>query len=110
MTLSDFFQHIESSPELKGLGIEQGTDHLVILHSSSGNVTVLSMNCVQDNEWELLNDVLCFRKEPHILTHFTRVVGYFSRVENWNKSKVGELKDRHKGEYGIKEEGSASSS
>ncbi|MFW6151611.1 MAG: anaerobic ribonucleoside-triphosphate reductase [Verrucomicrobiota bacterium] len=30
----------------------------------------------------------------------TRVVGYFSKIENWNKSKrYGELKDRHKGRY-----------
>ncbi len=29
----------------------------------------------------------------------TRIVGYYSRVRNWNKSKVGELKDRHVGNY-----------
>ena len=29
----------------------------------------------------------------------TRVVGYFSKVDNWNKSKHGELKDREKGNY-----------
>ena len=32
----------------------------------------------------------------------TRVVGYYSRVENWNKSKLGELDDRHKGDYRVK--------
>jgi ribonucleoside-triphosphate reductase len=31
----------------------------------------------------------------------TRVVGYFSRVSNWNKSKLGELKDRQQGNYKI---------
>ncbi|MDD5454600.1 MAG: anaerobic ribonucleoside-triphosphate reductase [Candidatus Ratteibacteria bacterium] len=31
----------------------------------------------------------------------TRIVGYFSRVNNWNKSKIGELKDRKKGNYKI---------
>jgi len=31
----------------------------------------------------------------------TRVVGYFSRVHNWNKSKVGELKDRQRGNYSV---------
>ncbi len=31
----------------------------------------------------------------------TRVVGYFSRITNWNKSKKGELKDRHKGDYAL---------
>ena len=31
----------------------------------------------------------------------TRVVGYYSRVHNWNKSKLGELKDRRKGTYSV---------
>jgi ribonucleoside-triphosphate reductase len=29
----------------------------------------------------------------------TRIVGYFSRITNWNKSKIGELRDRHAGNY-----------
>lgn len=35
------------------------------------------------------------------LVHISRVVGYYSRIENWNKSKQGELKDRHKGNYSV---------
>ncbi len=31
----------------------------------------------------------------------TRIVGYFSRVNNWNRSKIGELKDRHRGDYAV---------
>jgi len=34
----------------------------------------------------------------------SRVVGYFSRITNWNKSKVSEFQDRQKGNYDIKEE------
>jgi ribonucleoside-triphosphate reductase (formate) len=34
-----------------------------------------------------------------------RVVGYFSKIENWNKSKAeGELADRHKGNYLVDDE------
>jgi len=29
----------------------------------------------------------------------TRIVGYYSEIPNWNLSKKGELKDRHKGHY-----------
>jgi len=29
----------------------------------------------------------------------TRVVGYFSRIDNWNDSKKAELNDRQKGNY-----------
>ena len=31
----------------------------------------------------------------------TRVVGYYSRIDNWNKSKVGELADRQRGSYSL---------
>jgi ribonucleoside-triphosphate reductase len=30
-----------------------------------------------------------------------RIVGYFSRIANWNKSKLGELRDRHRGNYAV---------
>ncbi len=31
----------------------------------------------------------------------TRIVGYYSKVNNWNKNKIGELKDRKSGKYQI---------
>ena len=31
----------------------------------------------------------------------TRIVGYYSRIDNWNKSKISELQARHKGRYGV---------
>lgn len=41
------------------------------------------------------------REDVPIKLHgITRIVGYYSRVQNWNKSKVGELRDRAKGQYG----------
>ena len=33
----------------------------------------------------------------------TRIVGYYSRVNNWNRSKKVELADRHKGSYKLSE-------
>lgn len=35
------------------------------------------------------------------LSGVTRIVGYYSKVHNWNKSKIGELQDRHKGDYAV---------
>ena len=36
------------------------------------------------------------------VVHETRVVGYFSKIENWNKSKrLGELVARHRGRYSV---------
>ncbi len=34
----------------------------------------------------------------------SRVVGYFSRINNWNKSKQAEFKSRQKGNYDISED------
>jgi len=31
----------------------------------------------------------------------TRIVGYYSKIKNWNKNKIGELKDRHLGTYEV---------
>jgi len=39
------------------------------------------------------------KRAPVVVQGVTRIVGYYSRVHNWNKSKVGELRDRAKGEY-----------
>ncbi len=40
---------------------------------------------------------------PHCLSEYvfgmSRVVGYFSIIENWNHSKIAELKRRQKGNY-----------
>ena len=40
-------------------------------------------------------------RAPIVLNGVTRIVGYYSRVNNWNKSKVGELRDRANGSYGL---------
>jgi hypothetical protein len=37
----------------------------------------------------------------HRLHGVTRIVGYYSRIQNWNSSKIGELQDRHKGQYSV---------
>ena len=43
--------------------------------------------------------MLTGKREAHVMIHLTRIVGYFSRVQNWNRSKLAELRDRHRGDY-----------
>lgn len=44
----------------------------------------------------------CDKCDSTNLVHETRIVGYFSKIENWNKSKrFGELIDRHGGYYSV---------
>jgi len=35
-----------------------------------------------------------------VVKGYTRVVGYYSGIHNWNNSKLSELEDRHVGTYG----------
>jgi len=54
----------------------------------------------------------CHRSTPRLEDHcdwcgstdvcgITRIVGYFSRISNWNKSKLGELRDRRRGHCSV---------
>jgi hypothetical protein len=45
-------------------------------------------------------DVINMDRKPVVCEGITRIVGYYSRTHNWNKSKIGELRDRQKGQYG----------
>lgn len=54
---------------------------------------------IRKNDWSALHKQIIQGKDVY---HITRIVGYYSRIQNWNKSKVGELKDRHTGDYVLK--------
>ena len=50
-----------------------------------------------------LKDILAVIKDGRpdvIVKGYTRIVGYYSAVSNWNASKIGELRDRANGDYG----------
>lgn len=46
-------------------------------------------------------EVITQQRKPIVLNGITRIVGYYSRVNNWNKSKVGELRDRYQQNYAL---------
>jgi len=104
MELGSFFTQVESHPELEGLGIDVGEKPAVMVrHIPSGLATRIPVGAVEKAEWTAIEPVLLGKREPVVLQHMTRVVGYYSRIENWNKSKIGELNDRHNGNYAIAE-------
>jgi hypothetical protein len=100
-----FYEHVEKHPELEGLGIESGcvdkSAGVIVKNTQNNLMTRLPVAAIEAADWDVIEDVLLGKREPQVLQHMTRVVGYFSRVENWNKSKVGELRDRHKGDYSV---------
>ncbi len=49
--------------------------------------------------FKAIMDTLHGKREARPLRHMSRVCGYFSQIENWNKSKLGELRLRKAGQY-----------
>jgi hypothetical protein len=103
--MMQFYDQVEAHPELEGVGIDNDCPDrkagVIVKHAKSGLMTRIPTEAIEAADWQILEDVLTGKREPQVLQHMTRVVGYFSRVENWNKSKVGELKDRQRGNYSI---------
>ena len=95
----ELFGLIDADPELVGLEVDE--DGFKVMHTTSGLKTLLALNTLEDSDWETIKSVLVGEREPGVLRHMSRVVGYYSNAENWNPSKVGELHDRHKGNYGV---------
>jgi len=106
MKLTDFYEKVEADESLEGLGVEcSASEHagVIVKHLISGLTTRLPVEAICKADWGVILQVLRGDREPIALQHMTRVVGYYSRVENWNKSKIGELNDRQKGEYALAE-------
>jgi len=61
------------------------------------NKIFISDEGIETQDWEKI------KKGIPDLTYMSRIVGYYSRINNWNKSKLGELKDRHTGDYVVKD-------
>jgi len=103
MNLEEFFNNVEAHPDLEGVGIDEKKMVLHVRHNPSKINTAIPVEAIDhdDVKWDILEDVLTGKREPQVLFHMTRVVGYYSRVDNWNQSKVGELKDRQKGNYAM---------
>lgn len=64
-------------------------------------VTKIDMHQQTNLDPTTLLSIILGTREPLALYSMSRVVGYFSRISNWNKSKIGELKDRQSGNYGV---------
>lgn len=101
MDAANFVACVALHPDLVGIGIDGSA--AVVQYKPSGLLTRVEASAVASYEWEQLEPILCGRSEPQRLRHIARVCGYYSRAENWNKSKIGELHDRHAGAYTLPE-------
>ena len=63
-----------------------------------GECTFIAERALGGITWPVLRNQIIGGRN---ITRMSRIVGYYSRIDNWNPSKIGELKDRRRGEYGI---------
>jgi len=67
------------------------------IKTTDGFVTHIDKSVFSAIQWKELKGLFTGTRDPNPLSTVTRIVGYFSMTKNWNKSKIGELKDRREG-------------
>ena len=105
----DFYDAIHSFEDLIWHGVTEGktpSDSEVIVEYKPENSSFsarfsIPISTIIDNTWDDLFAVITVKRPAFIMEHITRIVGYYSNLENWNRSKIAELADRHKGIYGL---------
>lgn len=70
---------------------EEGGD-LIIRNKKHGVKVRCSAEAVAKHDWASIKSQTVGGRD---VNHITRVTGYFTIVEGWNKGKLGELKDRY---------------
>lgn len=83
------------------------TDTHITIRSSDGFATALPVADLLKAPWRRIRAVCKGEDSGVAVHHMSRVVGYFSRIESWNPSKIGELRDRRLGSYRLREPGLA---
>lgn len=63
-------------------------------HQITVEVSEIFAKCVDEKSVTRFVKVVNCDANPLVCHGITRIVGYYSRVSNWNKSKIGELRDR----------------
>jgi anaerobic ribonucleoside-triphosphate reductase len=105
MTTREFTNRVDSHESLAVWDVVETENtrdcHVVIKNLKTRALYKVLISTILHTDWKNLEQVLTGAREPGVLHHITRIVGYYSRVENWNRSKMGELKSRRKGDYSI---------
>ena len=103
MKLPEFRHRIEKHNKLEWAGCRECAEGDRVL-VQNGKLMSIPVSEVLARDWRNLEAVMLGR-DPWVLERMTRVVGYFSQVRNWNKGRLAELRDRHKGTYVVPEVG-----
>lgn len=111
MALELFVEAVSLHPDLNLIGTSQDDEHFILRDLTKAENTEAS--CIQVSVAEVVEkisdvgkagefiDVIVNERSSIVLHGITRIVGYYSRTTNWNKSKIGELRDRQQQNYAL---------
>ena len=102
MRKAEFREYLEGHPDIQVLDIDESA--LVIRNASTGRLYSVALSTLAEVEVRELEEVLSGAREAVSLITITRIVGYYSKTVNWNRSKLGELEDRRRGDYVLEPE------
>lgn len=103
----EFYRRIEADERFEWLGSKEGAtpaeDEALVAVRGGMVKFAISISAIGDHSWEEFESILTEQRGPRVMTHVTRIVGYYSQLQNWNRSKLAELRDRHRGNYAVPE-------
>ncbi len=94
MKIEEFIERVAGDPALRLVDKDEEQRAFCIACKPTKATYTVLYEAIEDHEWDTIRDVLYGLREPRALKWMTRIVGYFSTVDNWNKSKVAELRAR----------------
>lgn len=100
MTIEELYDNVVADPDIEGVGTDEH-GAVALRHTPTGRAWSMPLRTALATPWPQLRAILAGEQSPHTLQSVTRVCGYYSRVANWNPSKVAELADRRKGDYRV---------
>ncbi len=105
LKLEAFSDAIECSERFKIKGVNEEKFCFVIRDTFKekgiyGVYIEVPISEVVEKPLEQLMDVLELKRKDIVCEGISRIVGYYSRVSNWNRSKKSELSDRIISRYG----------
>jgi hypothetical protein len=113
MDARDFFFKVRHDEQLEweGSRVAESKDEDVVLVGCPSKRLhfAMGLDTIKQHSWSELRPMLAGYRSAKVMTHVTRIVGYYSQLNNWNRSKKQELLDRHIGNYILPGDGHAKS-
>lgn len=101
MNLKEFGEKVDVDDALDLAHVDVEERFVVVHTITRGLYSKILVDAIIAYTEEELFGYMHGKLDPRPLHHMTRIVGYYSELRNWNKSKLAELADRQKGDYGV---------